>query len=187
MLVKELIGSENQINKWNENIRKCKAEYTDFCMEEIKSSSDVFTPYSELEIPKDWKFIPDTIKDTRGIYISGLNSHYDIETLTNYKEIGIDFKSPLYWHNYGVCDNASQVIEKYNEFVKSGFIDEQNDKCIVLMTPMCRRYQESDGGWRWHKWGEYIGVQNPQHEYLFDEENIDIVFVFEFYKLEPIL
>lgn len=184
MLIKELTGSKNQIEEWNKNIRRCKAEYSDFCIEEIQSISEVFTPYSELEISKDWKSIPDTINDTRGVYISGLNSHYDIERLTDYKESEIDFNSRLYWNNYGVCDNASQVIDRYNEFVKNGLIDEETEKYIVLMTPMCKCYQEEDGGWRWHKWGEYIGVQDPKHEYLYDEENIDYVFVFEFYKLE---
>lgn len=29
------------------------------------------------------------------------------------------------------------------------------------------------GGWRWHKWGEYIGDGNPQYEYLDDEEGFE--------------
>lgn len=184
MLIKELIGNEIQINEWNDNIRKCNAEYDDFHMEEIKSINDVFKPYSELEVPKEWKSIPDEISDMRGIYIAGLNSHYDIERLTDYREAKMDFNSPLCWNSYGVCDNASQVINRYNEFVKEGLIDEQNEKYVVLLTPICKCHQEKDGGWRWHKWGEYIGVQNPKHEYLYDEEDIDYIFVFQFYKLE---
>jgi hypothetical protein len=37
--------------------------------------------------------------------------------------------------------------------------------------------------WRWHKWGEYIGTKNPQHEYLYDEdESIQEVFCYHIYK-----
>ena len=39
------------------------------------------------------------------------------------------------------------------------------------------------GGWRWHKWGEYIGKHNPQYEYLDHESGIDYVLV---WKLCPV-
>lgn len=45
----------------------------------------------------------------------------------------------------------------------------------------CEQYPE--GGWRWHKWGPYIGVQNPQCEYLYDEKNIDVVYTYHIYEI----
>ena len=38
-------------------------------------------------------------------------------------------------------------------------------------------------GWRWHKWGPYIGTQDPQCEYLADEPEIKEVFVYRFIQL----
>lgn len=29
------------------------------------------------------------------------------------------------------------------------------------------------GGWRWHKWGEYVGEGDPRREYLDDEEGFE--------------
>jgi len=44
--------------------------------------------------------------------------------------------------------------------------------------------EPTDGGWRWHKWGEYIGTQNPQMEYIHDEPEIEKVYVYHIYELE---
>ena len=62
------------------------------------------------------------------------------------------------WFNQeGVADNIEQ-IKKYN--------------CVISVTPV---YQDKSnegkgGGWRWHKWGKYIGKLNHQYEYLDDED-----------------
>lgn len=40
----------------------------------------------------------------------------------------------------------------------------------VQATPDGREFdQPSEGGWRWHKWGPYVGDKHPEHEYLHDE------------------
>lgn len=68
---------------------------------------------------------------------------------------------------YGVADDVDQIKEYFkNE------IDDLNRKFIISGTPV---YQDKSnkgkgGGWRWHKWGEYIGKLEPQCEYLDDEE-----------------
>jgi hypothetical protein len=42
--------------------------------------------------------------------------------------------------------------------------------------------QSHEGGWRWHKWGEYIGKYEPQYEYLYDEPEIEKVYVYHIYE-----
>jgi len=78
--------------------------------------------------------------------------------------------------DYGVCDNHEQILAHVPEIISSP------NKYLILMTPIFREHQSSQGGWRWHKWGPYLGDYCPQHEYLYDEE-IDMVFVYGIYRL----
>jgi hypothetical protein len=48
----------------------------------------------------------------------------------------------------------------------------------LVLTPF-RKCDEDPDGWRWHKWGEYVGLHAPQREYLHDEPLIETVYVFE--------
>jgi len=80
---------------------------------------------------------------------------------------------------YGVCDNITQLLEKCPELEA-----DENRQFTVTLTPVWKNAQESSGGWRWHKWGDYIGTQDPQHEYLYDEEGIDLVYCFHIYEKE---
>jgi len=77
--------------------------------------------------------------------------------------------------SYGVCDNYEQVIEQY------GLIESEGN-FTVSITPMYKKNQSENGGWRWHKWGGYIGVQEPTCEYLYDEPDIELVYVFQIHK-----
>jgi hypothetical protein len=45
------------------------------------------------------------------------------------------------------------------------------------------------GGWRWHKWGEYIGTGQPTTEYLDDEEKFnDGIYTYHIEQIDgPIL
>lgn len=78
---------------------------------------------------------------------------------------------------YGVCDNVEQIFEKCPEIKK-----DKNRQFVITMTPMHRENEPMNHGWRWNRWGEYIGTQDPQHEYLFDEQDIDLVYVFHVYE-----
>lgn len=143
--------------------------------------------------------------DITGIYMSDLNGHYDIEDLTNFNEVDefelID-KYKFFPMN-GVSDNASQVKNYLNKIINiylngtskdeyffegQGLFNliknEPNYQFILLLTPIINNHDKSSwGGWRWHKWGEYIGKHNPQYEYLDHEDGIDYVLV---WKLCPI-
>jgi hypothetical protein len=46
------------------------------------------------------------------------------------------------------------------------------------LTEVRKDDQPKQGGWRWHKWGPYIGTHEKQFEYLADEEGIERVFCY---------
>ena len=140
-----------------------------------------------------------------GIYMSDLNGHYDIKELTNFNEVD-EFElidKYKFFPMSGVSDNASQVKNYLNKIINiylngtskdeyffegQGLFNliknEPNYQFILLLTPIINNHDKSSwGGWRWHKWGEYIGKHNPQYEYLDHEDGIDYVLV---WKLCPV-
>lgn len=68
--------------------------------------------------------------------------------------------------DYGVADTYQQVVEKYPQLVES-------DRKYLLWFVTLLKEHETPGGWRWEKWGEYIGTQNSEAEYLHDEPEIE--------------
>lgn len=139
--------------------------------------------------------------DITGIYMSDLNGHYDIEELTDFNEVD-EFElidKYKFFPVSGVSDNASQVKNYLNKIINiylngtskdvyffegQGLFNliknEPNYKFILLLTPIINNHDTSLwGGWRWHKWGEYIGKHNPQYEYLDHETGIDYVLVWK--------
>lgn len=92
-----------------------------------------------------------------------------------------DFRSDE-WKNAiesdGVADNLDQVKAHFREF-----IDDPVRQYVVSLVRMRKAEQPEHGGWRWHKWGEYIGTQQPMCEYLYDEPVIEEVCVFDIYEV----
>lgn len=78
---------------------------------------------------------------------------------------------------YGVCDYPEQVIEKFP------VVKDHPSKFFISFVRLRRADQDPEGGWRWHKWGAYIGDQRPQREYLYDEPEIEEVYTFHIYEL----
>lgn len=80
---------------------------------------------------------------------------------------------------YGVCDNYQQILKHHPE------ISDPNRKFVIALTKIVKSEQPSDGGWRWHKWGEYIGELNPRYEYIYNEDNtIQFVYCYHIYEME---
>lgn len=79
--------------------------------------------------------------------------------------------------DYGVCDSPEQVTDRWPRII----VDRR--PFVIAFTPFLRADQPEQGGWRWHKWGEYIGTQEPTHEYLYDEPHIDKVYTFHIYEV----
>lgn len=83
------------------------------------------------------------------------------------------------WVKYGVCDNYTQILEKYDSILNN-----PDKKYVIGLSSVERKKQPFYGGWRWEKWGEYIGTQNPQHEYLYNDIHIDKVYHFHIYEID---
>ena len=77
----------------------------------------------------------------------------------------------------GVCDYPEQIVERLTSLANP---DRQFCAAFVRLD---RKDESPSGGWRWHKWGTYIGDQDPQHEYLYYEKHIDTVWTYHVYEL----
>ena|SRR5215813_13974141 len=53
--------------------------------------------------------------------------------------------------HYGVCDTVDQWKELYRPL-----IDDPRHFCVAFA--LVRKCNEQPNGWRWHKWGPYIGT-----------------------------
>lgn len=74
---------------------------------------------------------------------------------------------------YGVADSVEQFLEKFKTIIEAS-----DYGYAVGFTEVNRSEQSREGGWRWHKWGEYIGKREPQCEYLHDEPDIESIVTF---------
>lgn len=118
-------------------------------------------------------------KLTSGVYEL---DHFNGETeLDRQKGWGADYdhsyprltRSDGNWFgSYGVCDDFRQVLDQCSMLATS------EREFVVFVTEVRREDQSEDGGWRWHKWGSYIGTREPTCEYLYDEPEIDAVYVY---------
>jgi hypothetical protein len=80
---------------------------------------------------------------------------------------------------YGVCDSPAQFMEVAGQHLRDDI-----RKFVVSFTPILKSEQSSEGGWRWHKWGPYIGNQKRSGcEYLYDEPNIEKVYAYHVYEI----
>jgi hypothetical protein len=94
------------------------------------------------------------------------------------------FKPTYHKSQYGVADNIEQIKEYYKEEIENS-----NREFFISCTPVFQNKENEGkgGGWRWHKWGRYIGKLNPQYEYLDDEDfgaNFKYVICFHLYELK---
>lgn len=80
---------------------------------------------------------------------------------------------------YGVCDNIEQVKERYKKW-----FEHPDFKFCVAFTKVLKSEQPESGGWRWGKWGEYIGEKTPRSDYLYDEgDDIQEIYCFHIYQI----
>jgi hypothetical protein len=87
---------------------------------------------------------------------------------------GIDYS-----RNCGVADNIEQVLERFDKVINN-----LENKCVICYTIIKKSDQEPEMGCRRHKWGTYIGTQEPRCEYLYDED-IERVICFHIYQVVP--
>lgn len=87
-----------------------------------------------------------------------------------------EYPADLSIYCYGVCDSHTQVLDLCPE------LQDPNRQFALILTEVRREDQAPDGGWRWHKWGPYIGTHEQQCEYLYDEVGIDVVYCYHIYE-----
>lgn len=71
---------------------------------------------------------------------------------------------------YGVVDTPEYFAEKFGKLLNA------DPRPLVVLFSYVHKdigNKGKGGGWRWHKWGEYIGEGEPTTEYLDDEEKFD--------------
>lgn len=80
-------------------------------------------------------------------------------------------------NDYGVADDVDQILAYFKSEV------DDPDTTYIIGATVVKRNPGGRGGWRWHKWGPYIGTRKPTMEYLDDEPEIDSVMVFHLYQI----
>lgn len=75
---------------------------------------------------------------------------------------------------YGVADNLEQIVQLYEEN-RDGYFRGNH---VILCHKVIKNPDAPCSGWRWRKWGEYIGIHTPKCEYLNDEPVIKEVICF---------
>lgn len=143
---------------------------------------------------------PETPKLERlgqGLYRGGLNAQLLLESLIENKypfdpihppegfdsnewrrEIFRRYQDVTYPCDYGVVDYPAQVVETFPLII-------EDERPLIITLGEVRKDRQSDqGGWRWHKGGTYYGVHEPQCEYIYDEPDIDAVWVFHIMQVK---
>ncbi|MFW5962129.1 MAG: hypothetical protein ACOCQR_00760 [bacterium] len=123
------------------------------------------------------KRIQTGVYQAEGMFGLNLNHCFNVEIKEEYESFQDEEDLTKWRSNYGVCDNYEQVLERYPE------LEFSDRNFVVTLCPIRKSEQLKEGGWRWHKWGHYIGEYKPQCEYLYDEPEIDEVLVFHIYEV----
>ena len=84
----------------------------------------------------------------------------------------------------GVCDSPEQFKADHLQTV----IDDPRP-FVVFFTHVHKEPENRGrgGGWRWHKWGPYIGKGQPEMEYLDDEDGFaDGIYCYHIYLVDNV-
>lgn len=151
--------------------------------EEINRRKQIAKEHDFEYFPQsDSKYIQET-----GIYQSSFPFNFPEEEFEELQNLSWEDKYEIFGNSekitYGVADTIEQIKEYYREEI----VDRENNYVLAL-TPVWqeRENKGKGGGWRWHKWGEYIGKLNPKCEYLDDEEfgeDFEYIIIFRIYQV----
>ena len=93
-------------------------------------------------------------------------------------DFDLDFPDLGDFESFGVADSVAQVVAALPSQVVASA-----QAYVVAVVQVNKRDQPAWGGWRWHKWGPYIGQQSPTAEYLADEPLISEVWCYSVYAV----
>lgn len=183
-------------NAYNQNVNRHHKK------ELLTIQDELFKPYTAIKQATDKRLIleDDTQTNFKGCYWANLNPENLIDHASAYETYKHWPASSL---AYGVSDNATQVInhlkhalETYltKDSTHSFFIrgkrlykfltDNPDAVYLIRFYPVFNHHDGKTGGWRWHKWGPYLGKHTPQCQYLDKEQNIDYVLIWHLYPLK---
>lgn len=115
---------------------------------------------------------------SKGIYLC---RHFNFEMEFRDQNFDLDyptFESDPNFNCYGVCDDSDQLMKALPQEVTEGPKD-----YVISLHVIHKGLEPEKHGWRWHKWGPYIGIHEPQCEYIADEPVIEKVFVYHIYQV----
>ena len=84
-------------------------------------------------------------------------------------------RSHCEYGSYGVCDDVDQFFE--HELGR--WVLDSERKFTVSFSKVVN---SEDDGWRWHKWGPYIGKREIECEYLREQPEIEYVYCFQVHE-----
>lgn len=126
-----------------------------------------------------------------GIYECNFGFNFSHEEFLEFDNIGMIpfeqsfevFKPDYIKDQYGVADSIEQIKEYFKEEIQN-----PNRKFIISFATAFQDKQNKGkgGGWRWHKWGPYIGKLDSQCEYLDDEDfgdDFECVICYHLYEI----
>lgn len=192
---------EEKVKAFDQHWKELQKEYPNEFTKDSPSRT-TFTPwklinsenFSNLILEED-----DPDLDITGLYLTGLNVKPYVERLTTSK---VSDEYQLVENGFylidGVSDNATQVKRYLQKQINTylyqndeignqdfymgkqlvNFIQmHPNHRFVIFFSPFENDHTNGyeTQGWRWHKWGEYIGKHIPCYEYLSDEKGIDYV------------
>ena len=103
---------------------------------------------------------------------------YDTTPQKEIDRIRKECKKRFNIQTYGVADSIDQIRETFK------FLERSDRKFICFVSAVYKKDQSATGGWRWHKWGPYIGNHKIRCEYLYDEVGIDHVLLYHIYEVK---
>jgi hypothetical protein len=129
----------------------------------------------------DPKFLIDT-----GIYQSTFAFNFPKEEFEEFKDFSTSANYEIFDYDkitYGVADNVEQIKHYYKDEIA-----DPDNKYVIAVTPVWQDKSNAGkgGGWRWHKWGKYIGELDSKCEYLDDEDfgdGFEYILTFSIYKV----
>lgn len=145
--------------------------------------------FSELEVPDDhphrdmFKRMP--LYQDFGLGVVNCDLNFDHWLTPEYcsckviDQYAVSERSNYQMSDYGVADTPEQVIKYFHNEIA-----DPDHTYLITVTAMYRADQPADGGWRWRKWGPYIGNHRIQYEYLYDEKDIEVVWCFHIYEVK---
>jgi hypothetical protein len=125
-----------------------------------KENNFEYTPQS------DPKYLQET-----GIYQSSFAYNFPEDEFKELEKLSYDDRYKIFENYEKITHGVADTIEQIKEYYKEEVLDE-NKKYAIALTPVWQEIENKGkgGGWRWHKWGEYIGKLDPQCEHLDDED-----------------